>query len=254
MMKAFPLEYRLRYPLQGMLYLLGFFAPWERYTSFNLGSTTWWLFLASIPAREHWLTFTASSQILLILGCVLATSAAVLKVWGAAFHGVGVTPSFAPHTQTPVANGPFRHSRNPLYLGTLLNAAALSLLMPPTGAIVAVVLLALLEVRSIGSEESFLFNTLGEPYRLYCAAVPRFVPSLRPQVSPAEARPNFRNGLLSELFFVGCAISFITLGSNFNSILLLKGILISLGASIIARAFIPNPLGNWRSDPMPRKT
>ncbi len=244
MMKAFPLEYRLRYLVHGIIYTLGFFAPWERYTSLTLGSSTWWLFLASIPAREHWLTFTASSLILLILGCLAATGAAILRVWGASYLGAAVVHSGGMHGQHVLADGPFRHTRNPLYLGTLLNTVALSLLMPPTGAIVTLVLITVIQIRLIGAEEPFLINKLGEPYRLYCAAVPCFFPSLRPRVPPAGARPNYKNGLLSEIFVVGCAISFITLGRNFNSILLLKGVLISLGLSLIARAFISGPLAD----------
>ena len=242
MLKAFPLEYRFRFLLQGIIYTLGFFAPWERYTSFSLGSSTWWLFLASIPARAHWLTFTASSQILLGLGCIVATASAILRVWGASYVGAAVVHSTTMHGLKVLADGPFRHSRNPLYLGTLLNAIALSLLMPPTGAIVAIILIAIVEFRLIGAEEPFLLNKLGDSYRLYCAAVPRFLPSLRPRVPPAGTRPNYRSGLLSELFFIGCAISFIALGRNFNSTLLLKGILISLGLSLVAMAFIPKPL------------
>ena len=242
MMKAFPIEYRLRVLLHGLIYTLGFFAPWERYTSFSLGSSTWWLFLATIPAREHWLTFTASSQILLDLGCIIASAAAILRVWGASYLGAAIVHSSTMQGQKMVADGPFRHSRNPLYLGTLLNAIALSLLMPPTGAIVAVVLIVIVQLRLIGAEEAFLLNKIGENYRLYCAAVPRLLPSLRPCVPPSGTRPDYRSGLLSEIFFIGCAISFIALGGNFNSTLLLKGILISLGLSLVTMAFIPKPL------------
>ena len=241
-MKAFPLEYRLRYLVHGLIYTLGFFAPWERYTPLNLGSSTWWLFLAAIPAREQWVPFTTSSQILLLLGCIAATLSAVLRVWGASFLGASIVHSSAMHGSRVLADGPFRYMRNPLYLGTLLNVIALSLLMPPTGAIFAILLIALVQVRLIGAEEPFLLNKLGEPYRLYCAAVPRFLPSLRPRVPAAGIRPNYRNGFFSELFVVGSALSFITLGWNFNSTLLLKGVLISLGISIIARAFIPQVL------------
>ena len=241
-MKAFPLEYRLRYLVHGMVYALGFFAPWERYTSLTLGSSTWWLFLASIPAREHWLTFTASSHILLVLGCIAATLGAALRVWGASYLGASVVHSSSLHGSRVLADGPFRHVRNPLYLGTILNTAALSLLMPPTGAIVALILIVLIQVRLVGAEEPFLLNKLGEPYRQYCAAVPRFWPALRPRVPPAGGKPNYVSGLLSELFVIGCAVSFIALGGSFNSTLLLKGVLISLGASLIARAFIPKAL------------
>ncbi len=243
LMKAFLLEYRLRFLLHGVIYALGFFAPWERFTTFTLGSSTWWLFLASIPARQQWLPFTTSSQILLVLGCIAATLGAILRVWGASFLGPSIVHAGAMHGSRVLAGGPFRYVRNPLYLGTLLNGMALSLLMPPTGAIVAILLLALLQIRLVGAEESFLLNKLGEPYRLYCAAVPRFLPTFRPHLPAAGTpSPSYRKGFLSELFVVGTALSFITLGWNFNSTLILKGILISLGLSLIAIAFIPKAL------------
>lgn len=241
-MRAFPIEYRLRYLVHGIICALGFFAPWERYTSFSLGSSTWWLFLASFPAREHWLSFTASSQSLLVLACIAASVGAALRVWGASYLGASVVHSSSMHGSRILADGPFRYVRNPLCLGTLLNTAALSLLMPPTGAIVTLIFISLAQIRLVGAEEPFLLNKLGESYREYCAAVPRFWPASRPRVPPAGVRPNYVNGLLSELFVIGCAISFIALGGNFNSTLLLKGVLISLGVSLVARAFIPNTL------------
>ncbi len=241
-MKTSPLEYRLRFLVYGIVYALGFLAPWERSTSLTLGSSTWWLFLASLPAREQWISFTTSSLILLVLGCIAATLGAVGRVWGAAFADVAVVPSDPLHGSRILAGGPFRYTRNPLSLGTLLNTAALSLLMPPTGAILTVILITLFQLRLIGAEETFLSNKLGDPYRLYCAAVPRFFPALRPRVPPAGTRPNYRSGILSELFAIGTAASFLTLGWNFNSTLILKGILVSLGLSLIARALIPKPL------------
>ena len=242
MMKALPFEYRFRYLLHGIIYALGYVAPWERFTSFSLGSSTWWLFLASFPAREQWFTFTVSSQILLVLGCISASVGAALRVWGASYLGAAVIHAGRMHGVRVLTDGPFRYTRNPMYLGTLLNGLALSLLMPPTGAIVAILLLVLFQIRLIGAEEAFLLNKLGEPYRLYCAAVPRLLPALRPQVPPADTRPNYTTAFLSELFPIGTAISFIAFGSNFNSNLLLRGVLISVGLSMIASAFIPKGL------------
>lgn len=239
MMKAFPLEYRLRYLVHGIVYTLGFYAPWERYSGVSLGASTWWLLLASLPARAHWLPFATATQVLLALACVLATLSAWFRVWGASFLGASIVHSGAMHGSSVLADGPYRHLRNPLYLGTFLNTVALSLLMPPTGAIVAIVLIAVVQLRLIGAEEPFLTAKLGEPYRAYCAAVPRLLPSLRPRVPSAGVRPHWGNGVLSELFVVGTAISFVALGWSYNTTLLLKGILISLGISFVARAFIP---------------
>ncbi len=251
MMKASVLEYRLRYLLYGVIYALGFYAPWERYTSFTLGSRTLWLLLAAFPAQQHLLSFTASSQSVLILSCVAATLGAVLRVWGASYLGAAIVHSSALHGKHVVTGGPFRYVRNPLYLGAFLTSIALLLLMPPTGAIVAFILIVFLQIRLIGAEEAFLGQCAGEPYRLYRTQVSRFLPTLRPRVPLAENRADYRSGILSEVFVIGCAISFLAVGWNFNSTLLLKGVLISLGVSLIASAFIPKatpPAGDLSAD------
>ena len=111
--------------------------------------------------------------------------------------------------------------------------------MPPTGAIVTILLIFVFQLRLIGAEEAFLGNRIGAPYRAYCATVPRLLPSVRPQLPPAGMRPDYRSGLLSEIFVIGTALSFITVGWNFNSTTVLKGVLISFGLALIARAFIP---------------
>ncbi len=239
MMRASLLEYRLRYLLYGVISALGFYAPWERYTSFTLGSRTLWLLLAAFPAQQHLLSFTASSQSVLILGCSAATLGAALRIWGASYLGAAIVHSSGLHGKYVVTGGPFGYVRNPLYLGAFLTSVALSLLMPPTGAIVAFILIVLLQIRLIGAEEDFLSRHTGEAYRLYCTQVSRLVPTLRPRVLPAGNHADYRSGILSEVFVVGCAISFLAVGWNFNSTLLLKGVLISLGVSLIASAFIP---------------
>lgn len=240
-MKAFPLEYRFRYALHAILYTLGFYAPWERYTSLNLGAQTAWLALATAAARAHWMSFTAASQAVLLLACSLASLGAALRIWGASYLGASVVQSPAMHGTRVLADGPYRYLRNPLYVGTFCNAVALASLMPPTGAVFTVLAIALLQLRLIGAEEPFLTATLDGPYRAYCAAVPRLWPSLRPRVPSAGDRPHLLLGLASELFVLGCAISFLALGWRYNALLVLKGVLISLGISLVVRAFIPRP-------------
>ena len=239
MMKASAVEYRLRYFIHVLIYVLCFFAPWERYTGFSLGASSWWLLLASFPAREHWLSFTAASRGVLLAGCVAAILGAGLRVWGAAYLGGGVVQSGSMHGERLLADGPFRHLRNPLYLGTIFSTLTLSLLMPPTGAMAAIVLIVLVQLRLIGAEEEFLRGRFGSAYSEYCKAVPRLLPALRPQVPSGGTRPNYMTAALSEVFMVGLAISFLALGSNYNSTLLLKGVLVSFGVSLVARAFIP---------------
>ena len=239
MMRAFPSEYRFRYLLHILLYALGFYAPWERYTSLTLGEPTWWLTLASLPARAGWFSFAAASRYLLVFACVTATLGALLRVWGSAYLGSSVVQSGSMHGDQLIADGPFRHVRNPLYLGTFLNVLALSLLMPPTGAIFAIVTIGTLQLRLIGAEEQFLAAKVGAPYVAYLQQVPRLLPSLRPRIPASGRRPRWANGVLVEVFFLGCAVSFLTLGSSYNSVPIIKGVLISLGLSLIAKAAAP---------------
>lgn len=238
-MKAFPFEYRFRYLLHALIYGLGFWAPWERYGHLSFGGTTAWTALGSLLAREHWLGFSDASRLLLVVATVAAILAALLRVWGSSYLGAAVVHSGAMHAQRVVADGPYRFVRNPLYLGTLFNALALSLLMPPSGAVVALVLIALVQLRLIGAEESFLAGKLGHAYEAYRRTVPRLLPALRPRVAAAGAQPRLLLGLLSEVYVVGTAISFVALGSTYNGTLILEGVLVAFGLSLIARAFIP---------------
>lgn len=240
-MKAFPLEYRFRYLLHALIYALGFWAPWERYGRLSFGGTTVWTALGSLLAREHWLGFSDASRLLLVLATVAAVVGALLRVWGSSYLGAAVVHSGTMHARKVTADGPYRFVRNPLYLGTIFNATALGLLMPPSGAVVALALIVLVQLRLIGAEESFLTGQLNATYLAYARAVPRVMPALRPRVAAAGDRPRWLAGLLAEVYMVGTAVSFLVMGSTYNGTLILEGILIAFGLSLIARAFIPEP-------------
>ena len=143
------------------------------------------------------------------------------------------------HGEAIVAAGPYRHLRNPLYLGTLIHTFALALLMPPSGAIFSIVAIVLFELRLIAGEESFLATKLGEPYLAYCAKVPRLIPAISPRVPASTLQPNWLLAFFGEIYMWGVVVSFAILGWRYNSILIIKGVLISLGLSLIVRAFIP---------------
>lgn len=72
--------------------------------------------------------------------------------------------------------GPYAHTRNPLYLGSILIAAgfAVALLSWPVGAMLAAMFL-IIYVPVIASEERFLRSTFPD-FEAYCRRVPRLVP------------------------------------------------------------------------------
>lgn len=79
--------------------------------------------------------------------------------------------------------GPYAHTRNPLYLGSILIAAgfAVALLSWPVAVVLAAVFL-LIYVPVIASEERFLRATFPE-FEAYCKRVPRLIPRLTPGIT-----------------------------------------------------------------------
>ena len=236
-MKATALEFRLRFLLGVIIYLLGFIAPWNIFL--HLDSIRTWQFLAAWPARSGWVGFSAATIAVLILGIVCAFAGAFLRTWGSAYLDPSIVQAGAMHGDSVVAAGPYRHLRNPLYLGTFFHTFALALLMPPSGAIFCIAAIAFVQMRLIAAEESFLTDKLGAPYIAYCAKVPRLLPAFTARVPASTVQPTWPTAFLSEIYMWGVFVSFAVLGWRYNSVLIIKGILISLGVSLIVRAFIP---------------
>jgi hypothetical protein len=143
------------------------------------------------------------------------------------------------HGEAMLADGPYRRTRNPLYLGTILHTIGLSILMPPSGAIFCIVLVWLFQIRLALAEEPFLTQKFGEPYVEYRKAVPRFLPSPSPQVPAAGKRAHWLQGFFGEIYVVGVVITFVVFGWNFNATTMIRGVLISLGAWLIVKALLP---------------
>lgn len=231
-----PLEFRFRFLIHVVIFFLGFYAPWNY--GLHIDTIGTWQVIAWF-SRHVWLSFSVATDAVLVAGIVLALAAAVVRTWAASYLGSSTVQSAAIHGDSVVAAGPYRYVRNPLYLGIILLALALGLLMPPSGAIFTVVLIVLFQLRLIVLEQRFLSDKLGEPYRVYLTKVPELVPALRPRVAASELRPQWGQAFLGEIFLWGVFVSFAVLGWRYNSLLITRGILVSLGISIIVRALMP---------------
>ena len=236
-MKATPLEFRFRFLILASIYFLGFVAPWDQWL--HLDTIRTWQLIASWPTRAGWLSFNTATIVVLVFGIIWALKGAILRTWATAYLGPSIVQDKAMHGEGVVAAGPYRHLRNPLYLGTLLHTLALALLMPPSGAIFCIVAVFLFQHRLIAGEESFLTAKLGEPYLAYRAKVPSLFPAITPRVPASALEPNWPTAFLGEIYMWGVVITFAFFGWRYNSMLLIKGVLISLGASLIIRAFLP---------------
>lgn len=240
-MKATPFEYRFRFWIHLVLFVLGFWAPWD--FAFRIDPTGpnahVWGVLASALAGTGALSIIAAFNVLLLLAIACAALGALLRVWGTAYLGYTTVQAQGMKSNAVVADGPYRYLRNPLYLGTWLHTLALALLMPPTGAIFAVLTIALFQIRLILAEEPFLSAKLGQPYLDYCARVPRLLPSLTPRVPSGGAHPQWAQAMLGESYILCAAGSFAIFGWRYNELLLVRCILISLGISLVVRASLP---------------
>jgi protein-S-isoprenylcysteine O-methyltransferase Ste14 len=112
------------------------------------------------------------------LGVPLVVGGAVLAGWAVATMRSAKTP-LSPYESPAhlVTEGPFRFTRNPIYLGGILVYAGVALLLGRLGPLVGLPgLLTTLRRGVIEREELFLQRKFGEEYREYQLAVPRWLP------------------------------------------------------------------------------
>ena len=102
-MGATRFEYRFRYALHALVFLLGF--------SFYLlpsARESTWLVLTPLLERTGWFSFSTATVSLLVLAIIFASTGAFLRTWGTAFLGAGVVQSGSMHGDAIHADGPFR--------------------------------------------------------------------------------------------------------------------------------------------------
>ena len=108
----------------------------------------------------------------LLLGLPLAVAGEALRVWAS---------GHIEKMKALATGGPYAHSRNPLYLGSLLIALAVGIASASPAAVAAVALYFLAFYPSVMREEArFLAERFGEAYAAWAGTVPLFWPRLTP--------------------------------------------------------------------------
>ena len=254
-MKFSAIVFRIRYGLHFVIFLLGFTAPWNYLVQLDPKGPNAhvWGILAANLAQAGVGSLAAPVfnpfNFLLVAAILCAFTGAWLRTWGATYLGSSVVKSSDLHSAAApearsdgiLTDGPFGYLRNPLYLGTFLHTLAISLLMPRSGAIFAIVAIGVLQLWLIQAEEAFLSGKLGEAYKAYCALVPRIWPALRRKVAASGLVPRWGQALVGEVYFWGVAVSFAAFGWRYNATLLIQCVVVAVGVSIVARAFISKP-------------
>ena len=232
-----PIDFRFRFWIILALYLLGFFAPWQRYFAQFRGPRLWsWLALELFSTNR--VTSQQAFVLVLAAAIALAIAGAVLRVWGTAYLGSETVTAGAMRAAEVVADGPYRFLRNPLYVGMWLTGAAVSILMPWTGGLFFIVALAAFSLRLIAVEERYLTAQRGEAYRAYRANVGRPLPKFTSPLPASGVKPQWLRSLAGESYPVGIAVCLAALGWNYDASLLTRCVMICFGASLVMRAVV----------------
>src|SRR5262249_45915679 len=103
---------------------------------------------------------------------LLVLIGALIRTWAAAYLRSDVVQDPNLRHDAVVADGPYRHLRNPLYFGNEFLALGLGFLASRLGFAIILVGVTVFVFRLIGLEESNLAREQGESYREFCRLVP----------------------------------------------------------------------------------
>ena len=176
-MSPSPWWYRQRALCIAALYCAGFYGA---YTLAHLTGRP------AIPTYaffgDRWQTAIAS------LAVALATIGWCWRAWGTSYLQVAVVWNYDALTDKLYIAGPFRYTRNPLYLGNLFQAAAFAMFAPPVGWWLVVFLQWLFLTALMRVEERGMLARYGAQFDAYRASVPQLLP--RPIPVAGESAPH----------------------------------------------------------------
>jgi protein-S-isoprenylcysteine O-methyltransferase Ste14 len=222
-MKASNFEFRNRFWIFGLIFGLGFWL-------YALDRVNAVQYLINVTIGQNSPHADLMARCALAFATLLMLLTALLRTWATSYLRSDVMQDHDLHAEKIVASGPYRHLRNPLYLGNILMAFGMGLLASRLGFVVIVVGNFIFCRRLIGLEESNLQKEQGESYIEFCRRVPRLWPALRPRLPDSGIKPHWRQAFVGELFMWG----FFAAVAAFAITLNIKFLWIILAASTVA--------------------
>jgi protein-S-isoprenylcysteine O-methyltransferase Ste14 len=212
-MRATEFEFRHRFWIIGLIFNAAFFCY-----AFDHTNVSWYL-VRLISAGRIGPDFSRGQlllRLLYIFAGLVVGAAAALRTWASAYLKAEVVLDSGLHSETLVADGPYRYLRNPLYLGTILCAVGMGLLASRTGFLLLVSAIAVFMYRLMLREEAALLAQQGERFRAYVRAVPRLVPALTARLPSAGLQPLWQQAWAGEAWFWGFALSIFALAATLS--------------------------------------
>src|ERR1700683_4786865 len=147
-MKATAFEFRFRLPIMAAVICLCYWSPWiggwgSALFTQRISLLEW---LALEISRLNLVTFTVATPIVIGIGTLFAAIGAWLRIWGTAYLGSATMLHGQMQAGAVMGDGPYRFVRNPLYIGSWFMVAAMCFTMPPTGALMTIVVLSVFQL------------------------------------------------------------------------------------------------------------
>jgi protein-S-isoprenylcysteine O-methyltransferase Ste14 len=139
-----------------------------------------------------------SIRIIFFVGAFVVALGGLIRAYGAAYLSAEVVHDARVRTERLVADGPFRYTRNPLYLGLLIGVFGAGPLFSRTGWVVQMILASAFCYRLIRREEAELYLVQGDSFVAYYQSVPRLLPALTARVSASGALPHWHEALAAQ--------------------------------------------------------
>jgi protein-S-isoprenylcysteine O-methyltransferase Ste14 len=234
-MQASLFEFRYRWWVIFFIFLTAFL-------TYSLDPVNCGLAIVNWLAKHVGFTATDNAyRLILAFSVLLLTLAALLRTWGTSYLQANVVRDSKIHTERLLADGPYRYVRNPLYLGNIFMAAGIGLMASRIGFLILLLGMTVFVIRLILREEAELLRDQGEPYRRYCAAVPRLIPSLIPRLACAGNAPHWRRAFHAELMY-------------WLLVLAVAAFAVTLNIKVFWGVFAIAMTSSWRLKTPPRKS
>jgi protein-S-isoprenylcysteine O-methyltransferase Ste14 len=219
-------EFRNRAAIFGCIFGLSFFL----FSVDHVNATSW---LATKLAYTTGTDEVVLERTLFSVAALVLVGAALVRTWGSAYLKSEVVYAAEIKTATLVADGPYRHVRNPLYFGNVLMGLGMGAMASRTGFIVLQVLIFLFCYRLIFREEAELRTAQGEQYDAFKKAVPQLCPALTPRIPAAGGKASWAAGFKAEGWVWGFALAVALFAVTLKQKVFLTVLAVSLGVFFV---------------------